>query len=164
MSMGRQMMKYLAALCLSAAAGAVWAAPPVAAPSASEVTAAIQAMDAALQKKDIDTALKAVAETAQIRLGVTTDKGPEILPLGRKEYRDVLNTTLADAEQYRIERKAPLVTQLKDSKVLYTDFVSEIIRSRGKETRTLSQERFLLERQDGQVRITVLESAVLSSR
>jgi hypothetical protein len=161
--MGGQ-MKYLAALLLSAAAGWTWAAAPASAPTAAEVTAAIQAMDAAMQKKDVDAALKTVAETAQIRLGVTTDKGPEVLPLGRKEYREVLNTTLADAEQYRIERKAALVTPLKDGKVLYTDFVSEIIRSRGKETRTLSQERFLLERLNGQVQITVLESSVLSSR
>lgn len=129
----------------------------------SEVKAVFQAMDAALQKKDVATALSHLAETAQIHLAINSAQGPQIIPMGRKEYGDVLSTTLSDAVSYKLERKAPVVTPLKDGKTLYTDLVTETIQTKGKKTRNLNEERALLERIDGKAVITQMETSVLMS-
>lgn len=156
-------MRFIPALILLLSSNiALTAESPAPLPEA-DVKAVIQAMDAALQKKDIDGALAQIAETAQIRLAISTAQGPQILPLDRKQYREVLATTLSDAIGYRIERKAFLVTPIKEGKALFTDFISETIQTKDKQTRTLSQERMLLERVEGKIKITMLESSVLTT-
>lgn len=92
---------------------------------------------------------------------MTSAEGPQILPLGRNEYGDMLKTTLSDVQNYRLERKAPLVTLLKDGKALYTDLVTETIETKNKKTRNLNQERAVLERLDGKAKIIMLESSVI---
>lgn len=151
------------ALALLLAAGAALAGEKSTPLKEAEVKAVIQAMDTALKKKDIEAALGDIAATAQIRIAVNSAQGPQILPLGRKEYGDVLATTLSDVTDYRIERKAPLVTLLKDGKALYTDLVTETIETKDKKTRNLNQERAVLERLDGKAKIIMLESSVIMS-
>lgn len=156
-------MRKTIALALLLAAGTALAGEKPAQLKENEVKAVIQAMDAALQKKDIEGALGQIAETAQIRIAVSSAQGPQILPLGRKEYGDMLATTLSDVTNYRLERKAPVVTLLKDGKALYTDLVTETIETKDKKTRNLNQERAVLERLDGKAKIIMLESSVIMS-
>ncbi|TAN47299.1 MAG: hypothetical protein EPN21_17860 [Methylococcaceae bacterium] len=157
-------MKHTLTLILLLTIGTAQAETAQATIKEEEVKALLQTMDSALQRKDIDGALQWVAAHAQIRLAVSTAQGPQILPLGRNEYREILNTTLSEATGYKVERQAPSITLGKDGKALYTDFAAETIQTKDKKTRTLSQERMLLEKVDGQLKIMVLESSVLTSK
>lgn len=157
-------MKHPLALILLLTAGMAQAEVAPASIKEADIKAMLQAMDSALQRKDIDGALQYVAANAQIRLAVSSAQGPQILPLGRNEYREVLRTTLSDATGYKVERQAPSITLGKDGKALYTDFAAETIQTQDKKTRTLSQERMLLESVDGQVKIIQMESSVLTSK
>lgn len=130
-----------------------------------EVQSLIQAMDFALQRKDLDGVLAQLSDTAQIHLQVTSGEGSgQILQMSPQEYRTILATTVADAAGYQIERKAPHFTPLTSGKMLYTDFITETIQAKGKQSRTLSEERMVVERVGGKVKISALQTSVLSSQ
>jgi hypothetical protein len=128
-----------------------------------EVIELLAKMDKAVIARDAKALENLIAKDVKIQVVAPTAQGMQPMDFGHDEYLKLMSSTFEGASSYQVKRQDVAVTTSPDGKAVATDLLFETIQTKNKEIRSISNERLVFGRVDGQLKLLGLSSTVVSS-
>jgi hypothetical protein len=128
-----------------------------------QVTKFLQQMDDQAMQKNVNGFMGHFEASAQIVVLAPTPQGLQPMNFGFEDYRKLMDTTLLSASDYKVRRQDVAVHLSGADKAIVTDINFETLVTRNKTIKTIANEQMEIVRTGGELKLTRLNSQVLST-
>lgn len=128
-----------------------------------QVTQFLQQMDEQAMQKNVSGLMECFDASAQVVILTPTPMGPQPMNFGFEDYRKLMDGTLSSANDYKVRRQDVNVHVSGADKAVVTDINFETLVTKSKTIKTIANEQMEIVRADGKLKLTRLNSQVLST-
>ncbi|QFY43461.1 hypothetical protein F6R98_13235 [Candidatus Methylospira mobilis] len=128
-----------------------------------QVTQFLQQLDDQAMQKNVNGVMAHFDATAQVVVLAPTPQGPQPMNFGFEDYRRLMEATLSSAGEYKVRRQDVAVHVSGADKAVVTDINFETLVTQAKTIKTIANEQMEIVRVDGKLKLTRLNSQVLST-
>ncbi|MEW6418469.1 MAG: hypothetical protein AB1480_10155 [Nitrospirota bacterium] len=129
----------------------------------NDIMAMIDDVEKATRAKDSDGVIKYMAPFVIINVSMETPAGMQRIQMSRDQYKELLQKVFSKASRhdYRHENDRITISDDGRSAIVETDIIEYIVME-GKETRTTTHEKTVIEIIDGKLLVTYLDAVVVN--
>ena len=128
-----------------------------------QVTQFLQQLDDQAMQKNANGVMEHFDASAQVVVLAPTPQGPQPMNFGFEDYRKLMESTLSSAGEYKVRRQDVAVHVSGADKAVVTDINFETLVTQSKTIKTIANEQMEIVRVDGKLKLTRLNSQVLST-
>ncbi len=129
----------------------------------NDVMAMMDDVERATRAKDSDDVIKHMAPFVIINVSMETPFGVQRTQMSRDQYKELLQKVFSKASRHEYRHENDRITISDDSRsaIVETDIIEHIVME-GKETRTSTHEKTVIEIIDGKLLVTYLDAVVVN--
>ena len=128
-----------------------------------QVTQFLQQMDDQAMQKNVNGFMGHFDASAQVVVLAPTPQGLQPMNFGFEDYRKLMEATLSSASDYKVRRQDVAVHLSGADKAIVTDINFETLVTQSKTIKTIANEQMEIVRVGGELKLTRLNSQVLST-
>jgi hypothetical protein len=128
-----------------------------------QVTQFLQQLDDQAMQKNVNGVMTHFDASAQVVVLAPTPQGPQPMNFGFEDYRKLMDSTLSSATDYKVRRQDVAVHVSGADKAIVTDINFETLATPNKTIKTIASEQMEIVRVGGELKLTRLNSQVLST-